>query len=145
MLSLLPPEGSSLGKWRCNVSIGSEQQCGVAAFLTLLCVLLLRKLSQRHSLSVSAGQCLSYSCLGLPAIHIWLFVSLSIVTRMKRIFQYCVSELPNRRSQSLSQQVRLSFSKWLILIQIPGRSYLWMNSIAISGELFNLSVQRKCR
>lgn len=40
----------------------------------------------------------SYSCLGLSAIQTWLFVSLSIVTRIKRIFRYCFSELPNRKN-----------------------------------------------
>lgn len=89
-------------------------------------------------------------------IHIldWLqfrpgyFFSLSIVTKIKRIFQCYFSELPKRKTifrqiyipfplwkcQSFNQQVRLHFIKWLILIQKLRWSYIWMDCVAIPGN-----------
>lgn len=94
VLSLLPPAGSALGKWRCSVGPASDCQCGETAFLTVCaapCVLLrvCSRCEKSHSdtpiLCRLDGIC-SYSYPGLTAIETWLFVSLSIVTKIKRIF-----------------------------------------------------------
>lgn len=60
--------------------------------------------------------------------------------------QFLYKSIPFRlwEYQSLNQQVRLHFIKWLILIQILGWSYLWLNCAAIPRKPFNLSALREC-